>query len=260
MATLSFFQDNPLDSVILQLHSCESLEQLENFILNELPEELGASFASWNEHNDQLNLTRVANSTSHEDLIAPLVEDLNRSLPSHPLFPKYFNFQRGEVVYCDCVDRTRAEVSDEEFYQLPFYRDVARHLKLEDQLIMHVFIQDGSGILLTFHGERLFTEAQQIRAAILRGHIIARLHTIKQEQAKAKKAKKAALSEVNKVLSAREIEVMRLVCLGNSNQQIADALDVTKRTAETHVSNILQRLELDSRYRLIARYGQWLLS
>ena len=259
MSSFSEFQNNPLDSVILQIHDCGNFAELEDFILNQLPAEFGASFASWNEHNERLNLTRVANSASHEHLIAPLVEDLNRSLPSHPLFPKYFDFQKGEVIYCDSVDRTRAEVSDEEFYQLPFYRNVARHLKLEDQLIMHVFIQDGSGILLTFHGERLFTEAEQIRAAILRGHIIARLHTIKQENAKAEKAKRAALNQLRKVLSPREIEVMRRVCLGDSNQQIADALEITKRTAETHVSNILQRLELDSRYRLIARYGQWLL-
>ena len=48
-------------------------------------------------------------------------------------------------------------------------------------------------------------------------------------------------------LSPRELEVVRLIAAGQSNQQIADALFVSHRTATTHVHNILNKLGLDSR-------------
>jgi NarL family two-component system response regulator LiaR len=48
-------------------------------------------------------------------------------------------------------------------------------------------------------------------------------------------------------LSEREIEVLRLVARGHSNQQIAEALIISPKTAKTHVSNILSKLGLASR-------------
>jgi DNA-binding CsgD family transcriptional regulator len=43
-------------------------------------------------------------------------------------------------------------------------------------------------------------------------------------------------------LSAREVEVVGLLAAGRSDQEIADALFVSRRTASTHVSNILTKL------------------
>ena len=48
-------------------------------------------------------------------------------------------------------------------------------------------------------------------------------------------------------LTDREREVLRLVAQGLSNQQIADALVISERTARTHVSNILGKLGVASR-------------
>jgi DNA-binding NarL/FixJ family response regulator len=48
-------------------------------------------------------------------------------------------------------------------------------------------------------------------------------------------------------LTDREREVLVLVAQGLSNQQIADALVVSERTARTHVSNILGKLGVASR-------------
>ncbi|MEO8284873.1 MAG: response regulator transcription factor [Chloroflexota bacterium] len=48
-------------------------------------------------------------------------------------------------------------------------------------------------------------------------------------------------------LSEREIEVLRLVARGHSNQTIADQLVISPKTAKTHVSNILSKLGLASR-------------
>jgi DNA-binding NarL/FixJ family response regulator len=48
-------------------------------------------------------------------------------------------------------------------------------------------------------------------------------------------------------LTEREREVLGLVARGHSNKEIAALLDITERTARTHVSNILGKLDLASR-------------
>jgi NarL family two-component system response regulator LiaR len=48
-------------------------------------------------------------------------------------------------------------------------------------------------------------------------------------------------------LTAREVEVLRRVAYGESNQQIAAALNIGEGTVRTHVSNILSKLHLASR-------------
>jgi DNA-binding NarL/FixJ family response regulator len=48
-------------------------------------------------------------------------------------------------------------------------------------------------------------------------------------------------------LTVREREVLQLVATGASNRQIADTLIVSERTARTHVSAILTKLDLVSR-------------
>ncbi len=48
-------------------------------------------------------------------------------------------------------------------------------------------------------------------------------------------------------LSARELEVLRLLAEGYSNPAIAEALFIGTRTAQTHVQNILTKLGVNSR-------------
>jgi DNA-binding CsgD family transcriptional regulator len=53
-------------------------------------------------------------------------------------------------------------------------------------------------------------------------------------------------------LTTREAEVIRLLAAGYSNQQIADALFLTRKTASVHVSNILGKLGVDNRVQAAA--------
>ncbi|MGH2548222.1 MAG: LuxR C-terminal-related transcriptional regulator, partial [Thermomicrobiales bacterium] len=53
-------------------------------------------------------------------------------------------------------------------------------------------------------------------------------------------------------LTPRELDVLKLVAQGKSNQEIADALFISVRTAQTHVTNMLGKLDLDSRAALAA--------
>ena len=49
------------------------------------------------------------------------------------------------------------------------------------------------------------------------------------------------------VLSARELEVLKLVCAGASNPQVADRLVISPKTAARHVANIFTKLGVHSR-------------
>ncbi len=48
-------------------------------------------------------------------------------------------------------------------------------------------------------------------------------------------------------LTARELEVLRLIAGGRSNRQIAQELVISEKTVKTHVSNILSKLHLADR-------------
>ena len=48
-------------------------------------------------------------------------------------------------------------------------------------------------------------------------------------------------------LTTREVEILRLVGAGKTNKEIAAELQISERTARTHVSNILSKLDLTSR-------------
>ena len=52
-------------------------------------------------------------------------------------------------------------------------------------------------------------------------------------------------------LSDREREVLRLLALGHTNQEIAKMLFISVRTAETHRAHIMQKLRLSTRAELV---------
>ena len=49
------------------------------------------------------------------------------------------------------------------------------------------------------------------------------------------------------ILTRRELEVLHLVAMGETDQSIADRLFVSRRTVSSHVSNILAKLDVPSR-------------
>ena len=54
-------------------------------------------------------------------------------------------------------------------------------------------------------------------------------------------------------LSERELEVLRLLAIGSSNQEIAEKLSIALTTARKHVSNILGKLGGDNRTQAVSR-------
>jgi LuxR family maltose regulon positive regulatory protein len=54
-------------------------------------------------------------------------------------------------------------------------------------------------------------------------------------------------------LSTREVEVMRLMAVGFSNEQIADELVIALSTVRTHTKHIYRKLGVQGRVRAVAR-------
>ena len=58
-------------------------------------------------------------------------------------------------------------------------------------------------------------------------------------------------------LSDRELEILDLVAIGLTNQEVAERLEISKRTVDNHVSNILTKTKTENRVELV-RWGlQW---
>lgn len=53
------------------------------------------------------------------------------------------------------------------------------------------------------------------------------------------------------ILTQREQEVLRLLGLGHTNEEVAEKLFISNRTVETHRSNIMAKLELKSKAELV---------
>ena len=52
-------------------------------------------------------------------------------------------------------------------------------------------------------------------------------------------------------LTQREVEVLRLVGLGQTNDEIAKSLFISHHTVKTHVSNLMEKLDIHDRYQLV---------
>jgi DNA-binding CsgD family transcriptional regulator len=64
-------------------------------------------------------------------------------------------------------------------------------------------------------------------------------------------------SQEHSPLSDRELQVLELVASGLTNQEISERLDISKRTVDNHISNILTKTETDNRVALVRWALQW---
>ncbi|MCM1985144.1 photosynthetic electron transport-dependent transcriptional regulator PedR [Lyngbya confervoides] len=58
-------------------------------------------------------------------------------------------------------------------------------------------------------------------------------------------------------LSDREIQVLELVAAGLTNEQISKQLEISKRTVDNHISNILTKTATENRVALVRWALQW---
>ena len=110
-------------------------------------------------------------------------------------------------------------------------------------------------VLTTYTGDAQVLRALRAgaRGYILKGHVHRELlETIRAVHAGQKRippdiAAELAEHATDDALSAREIDVLRLIAAGNSNKLIADQLSIGEATVKSHVTNILSKLGANDR-------------
>ena len=110
-------------------------------------------------------------------------------------------------------------------------------------------------VLTTYRGDAKVLAALKAgaRAYILKRHVHKELlEVIRAVHAGQKRIPQEIAAELadhaaDDDLTAREIEVLRLVAIGNGNKQVADQLSIGEATVRTHVGNILSKLGANDR-------------
>jgi DNA-binding NarL/FixJ family response regulator len=110
-------------------------------------------------------------------------------------------------------------------------------------------------VLTTYAGDVQVLRALKAgaRGYILKGHVRRELlDTIRAVHAGQKRIPPDVAAELvdhaaEDALSAREIEVLRLIAAGNANKEIAGQLSIAEETVKSHISNILAKLGANDR-------------
>ncbi len=110
-------------------------------------------------------------------------------------------------------------------------------------------------VLTTYTGDAQVLRALRAgaRGYLLKGHVHRELlDTIRAVHAGQKRippdvAAELADHAIDDALSSREIDVLRLISVGNSNKLIADQLSIGEATVKSHVTNILSKLGANDR-------------
>ena len=110
-------------------------------------------------------------------------------------------------------------------------------------------------VLTTYTGDAQVLKALKAgaRAYVLKGHVHRELlEIIRAVHAGQKRippdiAAQLAEHAADDALSARELEVLRLIAAGNSNKRIASQLAIGEATVKSHVTNILSKLGANDR-------------
>ena len=115
----------------------------------------------------------------------------------------------------------------------------ARRLGLAGYLPKTVFVQHvAEAIEMIADGGTVYTDEQERLAVQSLGMMVARLREA---------------SRVTAAVSERELEVLRLVAQSLSNRQIARRLGVSRKTVESHISNLYRKVGAKTRVEAVAR-------
>jgi DNA-binding NarL/FixJ family response regulator len=117
-----------------------------------------------------------------------------------------------------------------------------------DEYVFEALRVGASGFLLKDAPEDQLVAA--IRVAADGGSIFAPSVTRRLIEEFTQRARREAPPELEE-LTPRELEVLRLIAGGLSNQEIATKLVVSEHTAKTHVAHILQKLNLRDRVQAV---------
>ncbi len=156
---------------------------------------------------------------------------------------------------CDGIQATRRIKAE-----LPEITIVMLTMSAQGDTLLEALKSGASGYLLkTLNGDQFFSLLNKAMwgETVVSPDLATRMLTefVGRDVHSPAQAPDLAPEEKGTVLTVRQRQILELVAQGLSNKEIAQALDVSENTIKYHVSQILERLRLKSRYEL-ARYAQ----
>ncbi|HJQ74603.1 MAG TPA: response regulator transcription factor [Gaiellaceae bacterium] len=163
---------------------------------------------------------------------------------------------KPDVILLDVVlpGRTGTEAAPEILDAAPDARILILSMQDDPSYVRQAFAAGASGYLLKEAADDDLVQAVREVASGRRY-----VHPALGARLAAAEAEAQARAEADP-LSDREREVLRLLALGHTNQEIAKLLFISVRTAETHRAHVMQKLRLSTRAELVRHaIGQGLL-
>jgi DNA-binding NarL/FixJ family response regulator len=157
---------------------------------------------------------------------------------------------KPDVILMDVVmpDQSGLDVLPTLLQERPETKVLVLSMQDDPQYVRQAFAAGASGYVLK---EAADTEVVSALREVASGgsyvHPTLGARLVVAETAEARRADEDPLSD-------REREVLRLLALGHTNQEISTQLFISVRTAETHRAHIMQKLRLSSRAELV-RYA-----
>ena len=157
---------------------------------------------------------------------------------------------KPDIILLDVVmpDQSGLDILPTLLHEQPQARVLVLSMQDDPQYVRRAFAEGASGYVLK---EAADTEVVSAIREVARGgryvHPELGARLIAAEADEERRAAEDPLSE-------REREVLRLLALGHTNQEIAKQLYISIRTAETHRAHIMQKLRLTTRAELV-RYA-----
>ena len=158
--------------------------------------------------------------------------------------------RKPDVVLMDVVlpDKTGIEATPDVLKEAPDAKVLILSMQDDPRYVREAFAAGASGYVLKEAADSEVVGAVREVAAGRRY-----VHPALGARMAVADAEAAAKAETDP-LSEREREVLRLLALGHTNQEIAKMLYISVRTAETHRAHIMQKLRLNTRAELV-RYA-----
>ena len=154
---------------------------------------------------------------------------------------------KPDVIVLDVVmpGESGIEVLPKLKHEAPDTRVLVLSMQDDPRYVREAFAQGASGYVLKEAADAEVVGA--VREIAAGGNYV---HPALGARMVAAEAQARAAAEADP-LSDREREVLRLLALGHTNQEIASKLYISVRTAETHRAHIMQKLNLQTRAELV---------
>jgi len=155
-----------------------------------------------------------------------------------------------DVILMDIVmpGKSGIEAIPDVLAEVPAARVLILSMQDDPRYVREAFAAGASGYILKEAADTdLVTAVREVAAGGSYVHPTIGARLVSAEAAERKRADADPLSD-------REHQVLRLLALGHTNQEIAGTLFISVRTAETHRSHIMQKLHLQTRSQLV-RYA-----